>query len=72
MSRRVDRRKERKLLRDVYDALMDHWGVICDGASTSQAVHASESLLTAAVDRLQAFDAVQPADSQPATTEVLH
>lgn len=72
MSRRVDRRKERKLLREVYDALMDHWWVISDGASTSQAVHASEALLTAAVDRLQAFDATQPGEIEPQQNEVFH
>lgn len=72
MSRRVDRQKELRLLREVYDALMDHWGVLGDGDTTSQAVHASEALLMAAVDRLQTFEATQPAALQHQTGEVLH
>ena len=72
MTRRVDRRKELRLLREVYDALMDHWGVLGDSDITSQAVHASEALLMAAVDRLQAFDATQPAAHQDQAAEVLH
>ena len=69
MSRRVDRRKERKLLRDVYYALMDVWG-----ADTRDAVERTEADLLAAVDRLQAFDNADLTTSaqQPQPAEVLH
>lgn len=72
MNSRFDRRKERRLLREVYYRLMDHWLAASNGNASLHQCREAEAELVAAVDRLQAFDSEMASSQQFQTAEVMH
>jgi hypothetical protein len=72
MTRRVDRRKERKLLRDLYDRVEYLWYVLGNGGDGTAMEKDADQALGDAMAAIREFDASLPSGLQPVEPKPWH